>query len=65
MDKPVRIWTAFRSELLNKQKPPRPAPVYVDYRSRCQFACETMRSMTAPRFEQCVELELMLEDGLE
>ena len=64
--KPVRVWTAFRSELLQKKKPLRPAAIYMDYKSRCQFACECMRSMHASRYEQCIELELLLlEDGLE
>lgn len=33
---------------------------YMDYKSRCQFACETFRSITAPVDEQVTELELLI-----
>lgn len=37
----------------------RPSP-YLPYPLRCQFAVETMRSLSAPAEAQVVELELLL-----
>ena len=64
MNRPVKVWKAA---LLNrKTNPPRrPEPIYMDYRARCQYAVETMRSIYAPRYEQVCELELMLLDEAE
>jgi hypothetical protein len=55
-ERPVKVWKAA---LLNKK--PR-APIYMDWKYRCQYAVETMRSAHAPVWEQVTELELLLLD---
>lgn len=36
----------------------KPSPIH-DYRTRCQYAVETIESVTAPPETQCIELETM------
>lgn len=36
---------------------------YVDWALRCQYAVETVRSITSPVEVQVIELEMMQDDG--